>query len=96
MDDEFRNQLSSNYLQDIANKDELMERINELMLRKIPTHSRRVQALSEPKRTSETSSMFLKESKFYTGKQIYLPCHGPIYLPTSASLKFQRQIVTRT
>ena len=30
------------------------------MLRKIPTHSRRIQALSEAKKTTETSSMFFK------------------------------------
>ena len=49
IDDEFRNHLSSKYLEDIGTKEELMDRINDVMLRKIPTHSRRIQALSEPK-----------------------------------------------
>ena len=37
-----------------------MDRIEEVMLRKIPTHSRRIQALSEAKKPTETSSMFFK------------------------------------
>ena len=37
-----------------------MTRINDVMLRKIPTHSRRIQALSESKKINETSSMYYK------------------------------------
>ena len=60
LDDEFKGHLSSVYMDDITTKQELMDRLDQVMLKKIPTHSRRIQALSEAKKHNETSSMYFK------------------------------------
>ena len=60
IDDDFKRHLSSNNMDNITTKQELMDRLDEVMLKKIPTHSRRIQALSEGKRHNKTASMYFK------------------------------------
>ena len=60
LDSKFKSHLSNVNMDDIVTKQQLMERIDEVMIKKIPTHLRRIQALSESKRINETSSMYFK------------------------------------
>ena len=56
---------SSKAMNDITTKKEVKDRINDMMLNKIPTHSHRIQCLSEPKKNKQTSSMYFKRLKLH-------------------------------
>ena len=96
IDEEFRNHLSSKFLEDILTKKDLMDKLDEIMLRKIPTHSTRIQALSEAKKSTETSSMFFKRVEILYRQADFPTMSWTNLLAHLCLLKIPRLIVTKT